>query len=739
MGSGRWRWVRLADESAGWRNALGGAARATRRQAIRGGVAAAGALTGLSALLRAPALAAPGVAAPAITVYFQINWQQSWNAEAQRLTQEYVDANFNAQHKGVRAMPLSWGNASNVLSQVLAGDSTAPAVVSSCCGDFAVALPMLEKLNPLLQQDNLPTSTWSVGQLITYQEPDGLYGVPAYTACQPLIYSQSLFDNLGLPYPDPNWDYLEATKVWRSLAGQNHQGNWRYATTFQWYPSSFDGSVFLLKGFGGEYMDATHTNCLINSPASIRAGEWIYGNVWDKVIINRFGISGHGGASAIVADLVGMYQSAGNMLFEAVEQIGNKLKWDVLPMPSWPVQRGTNVQVDYYGMNAHYPNKELAWELFKFVAASQDTNRYLIRTTLSFPNLMSMWDEWETLVQQAAPITRTKALHWWADAARQGYGYGHEFWKYNDTIVEGIVGQTMQQIWNRQLSVVAGFNQIAHEVNVQQAEGPQLTALETTLTADYTKYAAEAKAAGHPLTVPPPPRTSVGLPATPAASLVTTGPTGMTVRGAGGNGVSIPGPFDGCTFAAQAWTKTAGKFTCRLVSLSPVKGKTMPTNHAIKVGIMARGSLSTSVATVFLSVNTTGTHLGNRPADGGNWGDGPITHIPAGYAKNGVYAGNVLLRPMGTPAPGGNWLIKPIWLRLAVNIDQWTGYTSLDGKTWTEMVAPNQSSPVVVTIPPIGVWVGLAVTSSNQGEYIAATFDNVSGFTPDTFVQVGAA
>ena len=453
-------------------------ARPSRRQMLGFAAAAAGAV-GVGGLVSTPAWAAPVPADPVTTVYFQINWQQSWDNEAIALCQEYTDSQFNATHKGVRAIPQPWGNASGVLAQVLAGVKTAPAVVSSCCGDFAVALPMLAPLDPLLQQDNLPRSLWSQGQLLTYQQPDGLYGVPAYTACQPLIYNQTLFDDLGLKYPDPAWDYTEATSIWRSIAGKIPNGQWRYATTFQWYPNNFDGGVYLLKGFGGELMDVTHTRCLIDSPQSLNAGNWIYPLIWDKVIINRFGIPGHSGASAVVAGLVGMYQSAGNMLFEAVEDIGTRLKWDVLPMPSWPVRRGTNVQVDYYGLNKYYPNQDLAWELWKFVAAGQSTNRFLIRTTLSFPNLMSMWPEWESLVNAAAPITRTKALHWWADAAIEGYGYGHEFWKYQDNSVEGVMGTIMNQMWNRQIDVEQGFRTMAQRVNAMEAAGPALIAAQS--------------------------------------------------------------------------------------------------------------------------------------------------------------------------------------------------------------------------------------------------------------------
>ncbi len=441
-----------------------------RRQFLRDctgvGAAAAAVLAGAPLLagcgIRPTGQAAPTAQQPVETVAFQVNWQQSWNQSAQRMVQDYTDSAFNSKHKGIRAVPQSWGNASGILTEVLAGSSQAPAVVSSCCGDFAVAQPMLAPLDPLLRRDNLSTSLWSAGQLLTYQMPSGLYGVPAYTACQPLIYRQDIFDQLGMQYPDPAWTYKDAESIWRQLVG-TQGGKHRYATTFQWYPNNFDGSVFLLKGFGGEEMDASKTVCLFDQPGSINAAKWIYPLIWDKVMINRGGL-GMSGAQGLAHNHAVMYQSAGNMLFEAVEVLGNSFKWDVLPMPKWPVRRATNVQVDYYGINAHFKNQELAWELFKFVAATQETNRFLIKATLSFPNLISMWDEWEVLVRAAAPLTRNKQLKWWRIAAQQGYGYGHEFFANEPNVALGLMSPTLQKMWNHQLDPALGYPLIAKQV-----------------------------------------------------------------------------------------------------------------------------------------------------------------------------------------------------------------------------------------------------------------------------------
>jgi len=420
-------------------------------------------------------------AQPVTTVYFQINWQQSWNKTAQVLCQEFTDANFNTKNKGVRAVPLSWGNGSGIFTEVLSGYKNAPAVVSGCCSDFATQESILAPLDPFLRKDNMTASLWSAGQLLTYELPNGLYGVPAYTACQPLIYSQTIFDELGLSYPDPEWDYKEAARIWTQLAGES-KGLHRYGTTMQFYTNNYDGQVYLDKGWGGNLMDATKTVCLLDQPPSIAARTWIYPLVWQKIIINRGGVPGSG-AQAVAAGRVAMYESAGDMLFDAVTHLGDAVKWDVIRMPSWPVRRGTNVQVDYYGINAHYPDQDLAWELFKFVAAGEAVNRFLVSATLSFPNLVSMWDEWIAIVRSVAPITRNKHIEYWAEAAQQGYGYGHEFFLYAPNQAMSVMAPILQQMWDRKLDPTLGCRQMAQQVNALE----KTSAVESGMAANEAK------------------------------------------------------------------------------------------------------------------------------------------------------------------------------------------------------------------------------------------------------------
>ncbi len=80
-----------------------------------------------------------------------------------------------------------------------------------------------------------------------------------------------------------------------------------------------------------------------------------------------------------------------------------------------------------------------------------------------------------------------------------------------------------------------------------------------------------------------------------------------------------------------------------------------------------------------------------------------------------IYQGDYASYDAATVSPPGT----PIWLRMVYTTGGGTGYYSLDGSNWTSMgtmTGPNNGN----------VYVGLAVTSRNDGMIATATFDNVT-------------
>lgn len=416
--------------------------------------------------------ASPTAQVTTLTIPFQLNVQTAWTPAVGKLVQDYVDRTFNASHPGVRAVYQQWGNITAVTAAIMAGNG--PYVVSSCCYDFAAALPFLADLTPYLRRDNIPQSSWSQGQLDTYRIGSGLFAVPAYTCVQPYIYRQDILDQLGLSYPRPGWTSTEAASLWQSCSG-TVGGKHRYGASLPTNPGDIAPGYFLLEGFGGAFMDASRTRCLLDQPGSIA------GVAYAADLI-RAGVCtyGDGGVNpGLATGSVVFSQGAGGALLWAVQNLGTTVKWDIVPFPRWPVRPASVVQVDFYGSNAQAPRPDLSWALLHWATVDPTWTRFVMRLTLQQPALLSLWDEWEVLVRAAAPVLRGKAIHWWKEGAIQGWGYGVRFFKYAPMQAIGVFDQTWPRIWSRQLPVATACRTIARQVTAFEraaaTQGPTQT------------------------------------------------------------------------------------------------------------------------------------------------------------------------------------------------------------------------------------------------------------------------
>lgn len=430
----------------------------SRRGLLRAaGGAAVSALPWLTACSQAGARPTP--ARTVTTVHLQLNVQIPASPVVQRIVQQMVDEGFNAAHRGVRAIWEPWGNIPGVLAAITAGSG--PLVIAGTLPQFASALPFLQPLDVLLRQGGVAVSLWSTNQLDSFRGLAGLHAVPGYTACEPFIYRQDILDGLGLPYPPPDWTYLDAQELWQACTGQS-RGTTRHGVTFPFGPGNFDpGAFFMFPGFGGAYADASRRRCLLDAPGSIRAGEYFFSLVWSGVATNGDGTPSQG----LVDGSVVFSEGAGHAVLWAAQNLGASARWDFIPYPRWPVAPATVANGNFYGLNAVSGQTELAWELFRFAAIEPGLMRQLMRLTLQEPALLSLWDEWMTVVTAQAPVLRGKSLHFWRDAAVHGQGYGPVFFAAQPVQAETVVAGFWTKIWQRALSVREGFRLAAAQVN----------------------------------------------------------------------------------------------------------------------------------------------------------------------------------------------------------------------------------------------------------------------------------
>ncbi|HWP41111.1 MAG TPA: Ig-like domain-containing protein, partial [Tepidisphaeraceae bacterium] len=127
-----------------------------------------------------------------------------------------------------------------------------------------------------------------------------------------------------------------------------------------------------------------------------------------------------------------------------------------------------------------------------------------------------------------------------------------------------------------------------------------------------------------------------------------------------------------------------------------------PANNNAKAGVMIRAALTNNAANAFVALtpgSVNGAIFQTRTTTG-------ATTSTAGQATTGVW--------------------PPYWLRLTRTGNTFTAYVSPDGIQWTQLGDPQQ------IVMNSSVFIGLAVTSSDNSQLNISTFGNVSITTPDT-------
>ena len=473
----------------------------TRRAFLRKAAAGAGAAflapafaAGGTALAAAAGGAGPTAANSTTVLTFAPNWQgASWNKTALTLNQEWFDTNYTPKHPGVRVLVHNGnlqGGASTEIAASLSGTGYTD-VFQDCCGDLVVlyAAGVLAPLDTYLKQDNIDTSLWVKGHIDVLTFNGTLVALPAYDGPCVIFYRQDILDSLGLPYPDPSWTIDEATALWEKCVGKTSTGAKRNGiSVFDSWPESLN---WWMQGWGATMMDATRTHPAVDSSQAVAMATYIQQNFANGILAPRSGFSGPLNSGQVV-----FKQSGGWELLPAVETMGTKVKWDILPMPQFPKGRSTFLNIDFYGMTTATKHPNAAWELLKAVCAEPDYQRFQMQATLVEPCLLSLWSEWEQLVTTTAPLLKSKAIHYYPDAATGGYAWPQLFFEYQSVGADNIMSSWMGKVEGNTMAPAEAMGQM------QQ----QLAALESTGATEATQTAAAAKrfpTSGPPIAVMP--------------------------------------------------------------------------------------------------------------------------------------------------------------------------------------------------------------------------------------------
>ncbi len=674
--------------------------------------------------------AAPSPATGKIPLYYSAGGYESTRSTASldaitEVLQEY----FVAKHPGID-LKVNFdfhGNSQGLIAAMLAG--SAPDVFEEYTNlPLLVSQGLLLDLSPYIQRDNLNLDQFLPGEINAFRALNatgavGQYALPAYVHQFAMMVNLGVLDDLGLPYPSEQWDYSEAEKIWRAAAGTvPGSTTHRYGTNFLWQT---EGPMsFYLHGWGGAYVDPQDpARCVLDQPQAMAAGQWIFGLIQDGVGTQNFSPYTDGGQHFRSGQLVSQWAGTDSEMPEIAAGLRN-VKFRFYPMPRWPRGWFTANANDFHAIWAGTRYPEAAWELERFLATDVNWQRALIKLYLAGPALNALWPEYIRTVEEYAPPLRHKNLDVFLLQVERRMPMFHAYFQFESDNAFLIVQKWTNRILSKQVSLEEGFSAAAREVNafeaVQRAAARSLQQAGATLTATIAREKADPN-----LVVAAPPRAGEGTQATAAPKLVTASAGSYEITGLGSG---LQGTADGGTFACAAWSRSRGRFICRVVAIANGDSPQGIASGAA-VGLMARANLGSEAPEVALVIQSNrGIHFHSRPLAGLNVAD----QRPRNY-------GGGLLPPQGLLHNGHkvhrNDLLRPVWLRLDQVANTWTAYTSLDGNAWTAAGIP-------VAVQADAFWIGLFVSphdaSFGDKPYtLRARFDHVSGFTPTTFVTIG--
>jgi hypothetical protein len=584
-----------------------------------------------------------------------------------------------------------------------------------------------------VKQDNIDLSIFPGGEMGyfyevgSFQAPGALHAMPSYLHLTAPAVNLGILDELGLKYPEPGWTYLDWTRLWEQVTVKSPASKQRFGGSFNWDGYDYAGtspSAYYLVGFGGAYVSPTDpTKAYLDAPGSIEALTWIYNLVQESVM--------NGGNFGTGSQVTTPIDTAGGLIGAASSW--RSLKWDIFPEPIYPKAKVAYAASDFYAINAATKRPDIAWSLMKYLCVEKPWQQHMMRIAMAGPNQKGLWEQYAYELQQVAPPLRGKNLLVYNDQVQNDEPTFGLAFRYAEAQATSIIARYSNLVSSRKMTWAVAGPLATREIDAAEALGPAEAAASAKAVSAYEAYLSNAKKAQGTLTLPPPPRQDVGAPAVNAPQLVTSAHGTYTLKGAGAGVVNTG---DGGTYAAATYTSSRGAFSARLVSITVPKGFN---TAGAKCGLMARSSLSTGATMASIEVSNGwggGVHFETRPVLGALTVDGWRGHAgqtqpTSSSAQSGLIGRSVLINGYPPYAAGGNILLKPVWLRLVEDGGYWTGYTSLDGKHWSEAGSAR-------TIEAVGFWIGLWASSHSSGQYVTAVFDNVQGFTPDTFVQVGS-
>jgi len=290
--------------------------------------------------------------------------------------------------------------------------------------------------------------------LTAYQTPSGYYGIPRDFQTIVLFYNKDMFDAAGVPYPTDamTWEDLRATAktLTRDL---NRDGiTEQYGYTFDMWDME-PGWSEALWSYGGDIINADHTETLIGSPQARTAWQLLYDMTFVDKSVPDANTSGQYGGDLFLAGMAAM-MPMGHWAVPSYAEAG--FKWDVAPMPSGPAGRVTSVNSAGFVIASGSKHPDQSWQFLKYVLSSPAQTR-LAELGFACPVLQAVAES-AAFLQQATPINHQVFLDAVSYAHMKPVFLGYDEWA-------SAVGDGMGAVWRGEAELFPTLDEVVTAAN----------------------------------------------------------------------------------------------------------------------------------------------------------------------------------------------------------------------------------------------------------------------------------
>jgi multiple sugar transport system substrate-binding protein len=370
-------------------------------------------------------------------------------AQAFQDTTPDIEINWMYQESG------SWGR-EKVLTMIAGGDAPDCLMMNTGMFEGFAARGALRALDDLVAADTIDMDAYWPQALKGCTYADKLFAMPRDLSNHPLYYNKDMFDEVGMPYPEADWDWNEFLEIAKQLtmdtSGDGNTDQWGYGI----FNATRELCNFIWSN-GGAFIDLENGTCLFEMPETIEAIDFYF----DLEL--EHGVSPPPGSLPEMANSKDYFKgkriAMGSFgpwfrpqLMSMSEE--DRPSWGVAMMPKSPNtgQIASALYTDMFGVFSGCPHVDEAWQWIKFLSSKEGR---LIERDVRGPRSISPIKE--------LALTEEWLTYGGVEAAHNGQVF-LDLLEYSETPpVNFAHGNAVENVWRAETGLILAGEKTAEE------------------------------------------------------------------------------------------------------------------------------------------------------------------------------------------------------------------------------------------------------------------------------------